>query len=80
MPGGRPKGSLNKVTKDIKALASKYGPDALKTLDDIRRSSDSDAARVAAARELLDRGYGKASQPLEHAGAGGGPLVISWER
>jgi hypothetical protein len=59
---GRPKGSLNKSTRDIKALAQKHTPAALSTLVSIMARSDSDAARVAAAKELLDRGYGKSHQ------------------
>ncbi len=59
---GRPKGSLNKSTRDIKALAQQHTPAALKTLVGIMADSESDAARVSAAKELLDRGYGKAHQ------------------
>lgn len=62
MPRGRPKGALNKSTKDIKKLAQKHTPAALTTLVSIMGKSDSDAARVSAAKELLDRGYGKAVQ------------------
>jgi hypothetical protein len=42
-------------------------------------SSDSDAARVSAAKELLDRGYGKSPQPQTGEG-GTGPvlLAIQW--
>ncbi len=65
MPAGRPKGSLNKSTKDIKALAQKHTPEALKTLVRIMGKSESDAARVAAAKELLDRGYGRATQTID---------------
>ncbi len=32
------------------------------------------AARVAAVKEILDRGYGKAKQPLEHTGEDGEPI------
>jgi hypothetical protein len=39
------------------------------------RTSESDAARVAAADKLLDRGYGKAPQAMEHSGPGGGPVT-----
>jgi hypothetical protein len=76
--GGRVKGVPNKATRDIKALAQKHTPEALKTLASIMKASESDAARVAAAKELLDRGYGKA--PQAHTGEGGGPvaLAISW--
>ncbi len=60
--GGRVKGVPNHATADIKALARKYGPAALQTLESIMQRSESDAAKVAAAKELLDRGHGKAPQ------------------
>jgi hypothetical protein len=64
-PGsGRKKGSPNKITAEIKALAHKYGPDALKELARLARGAESEAARVAACREILDRAYGKAMQPI----------------
>jgi len=62
--GGRQKGTLNKATKDVKALAQKHGADAIKTLATLAKKADSDAAKIAACRELLDRGYGKASQVI----------------
>jgi hypothetical protein len=60
---GRKKGTPNKVTAEIKVLAHKYGPDALKELARLARSAESEAARVAACREILDRAYGKAIAP-----------------
>jgi hypothetical protein len=33
-------------------------------------------ARIKAARELLDRAYGRARQALEHTGAEGGPIEV----
>lgn len=75
MPAGRPKGALNKVTKDIKALAGKHTPEALKTLVSIMKSSSSDQARVAAAKELLDRAYGKSPQAITGEG-GEGPVTV----
>lgn len=79
MARGRPKGALNKSTKEIKALAQKHTPAALKTLVSVMQASDSDAARVSAAKELLDRGHGKAPQPQTGEG-GSGPiaLAITW--
>lgn len=79
MPRGRPKGALNKSTKDIKALAQKHTPAALRTLVGVMAKSESDAARVAAARELLDRGHGKAPQPQTGEG-GTGPVLykLAW--
>lgn len=62
---GRPKGALNRVTADIKKLAQTYGPEAVDTLADIMQDkSHPPAARVAAAKELIDRGFGKATQPI----------------
>lgn len=64
--GGRQKGVPNKATAEIKALAQEYGPDAIKTLVSIMSASKQPpAARVAAAKELLDRAYGKSAQPIE---------------
>ena len=62
--GGRKPGVPNKVTADIKALAQSHGPYAIEKLVSILGSDAPPAAIVAAARELLDRGYGKATQPI----------------
>ena len=63
---GRKKGTPNKATKDIKALAQVHGPDAIKALAAIMKGADQPpAARVAAAKELIDRGYGRASQTVD---------------
>lgn len=65
-PGaGRPRGSLNKATADIRAAAQVYTDEALSQLATIMRGSDSDAARVAAIKELLDRGHGKPKQAID---------------
>lgn len=56
---GRPKGSLNKVTRDVRELAQSYTSEALEKLAKIMRVGKSEQAQVAAARELLDRGHGK---------------------
>ncbi|MFA9439416.1 hypothetical protein ACDA63_07245 [Uliginosibacterium sp. sgz301328] len=72
---GRQKGTTNKATADIKALAQKHGPEAIKTLLDLMQTSESDQARIAAAKELLDRGFGKATQAIEASGPGGVPLT-----
>lgn len=60
--GGRKKGTPNKSTADIKALAQKHTPEAIKTLVDLMRGAEAEAARVAACKELLDRGHGKSVQ------------------
>ena len=58
--GGRKAGTLNKVTAEVRTLAQQHGEDAIQTLASIMRDpTRSETARIAAARELLDRGYGK---------------------
>jgi len=54
-----------KKSKDAKALALDYAPAALAELARLATSADSESARVAAIRELLDRGFGKARQAVE---------------
>jgi hypothetical protein len=72
--GGRPKGSVNKATADIRELARQYAPDALKELARLSVNAVSEAARVGAIKEILDRAYGKSSQALEHSGPDKGPI------
>lgn len=73
--GGRVAGVPNKITADVKELARMYGADAVQVLAEIMRGPDQPPqARVAAAKELLDRGYGKAMQPSELTGRDGAPL------
>lgn len=72
--GGRRKGSLNKATADVKALAQVYGKEAVETLALIMRTGQSEKARTSAATQLLDRGYGKPAQAI--TGEGGGPLTV----
>ena len=62
--GGRPKGVGNKATADIKAAAREYSADALKELARLAVEAESEPARVAAIKEILDRAYGKATQPI----------------
>ncbi|QLL11715.1 hypothetical protein [Pseudomonas chlororaphis] len=72
---GRPKGQRNKITADIKVIAQAFGEEAVNALVEIMRDGDAPhAARVAATKEILDRGYGKSKQELELAGPGGGPI------
>lgn len=63
--GGRQKGSKNKSTADVKALAQLHGPEAIERLVSLMRSSANEQTSVSAAKELLDRGYGKATQYIE---------------
>jgi hypothetical protein len=62
--GGRAKGVPNKATADVKAMAQEYTGDAMKELARLSIKAESEAARVAAIKELFDRAFGKASQTL----------------
>jgi len=62
--GGRAKGVRNKATGEIKELARVYVPAALKELARLSIEAESEQARVSAIKEILDRAYGKAAQPL----------------
>ena len=56
---GRPKGSLNKATRDVKEAAQVYTKEALDTLVKVMRKGKSEQAVIAASREILDSGHGK---------------------
>lgn len=71
-PGGRPK-----VLTEVKEAARQHGPAAIKQLATLMVSGDTDAAKIAACRELLDRAYGKAAQPLDGDGDGGPIRTLS---
>lgn len=60
--GGRKKGTPNKATAEIKEVARKHGAEAIKALVDLMKNAETEAAKVAACKEILDRGYGKAHQ------------------
>ncbi len=72
---GRKKGIPNKATAELKGMAREYTVEALETLVGVMRDGESDAAKVAAAREVLDRGYGKASQVIS-GDEDGGPIEV----
>ncbi len=72
-PGaGRPRGSVNKVTAEVRGLAQQYGAEAVALLVTLMRTSGRDEVRVRAAEALLARGYGKPTQAI--TGDGGGPI------
>jgi len=69
-----------RAAAEIKALAKKHSKAAIKVLAAIMNQADGPAtARVSAAQALLDRGWGKAAQPV--AGEDGGlPVLARIER
>ena len=60
-PGGRPA-----ILGELREAARGYSQEALEVLASVMRDTEAPpAARVTAARELLDRGFGKAAQSVE---------------
>ena len=62
--GGRSKGTPNKITAEIRSLALVEGPTAFAHLVKLSTSAESEAVRLAACREILDRAYGKPQQSI----------------
>lgn len=61
---GRPKGVPNRVTVEIKTACQAVAPQMLAELQRLALNADNEGTRVAAIKEIFDRAYGKASQPL----------------
>jgi len=66
---GRKPGVPNKNTGEIREVAQQYGPAVITRLAELAAltpgtPADSHAVQVAAMKELLDRGYGRATQPI----------------
>jgi hypothetical protein len=62
---GRPAGALNKFTRPVKQLACDQGPESIARLVQLRDEAESEQVRFAAAKELLDRAYGRARQEID---------------
>lgn len=82
--GGRQAGVPNRARREdkiaIEDLAKKFAPSALQALAHVATKGESEAARVSASVALLDRGYGKPRQALEHTGPDGGPVQFQQVR
>lgn len=80
-PGaGRNAGEKDLATPDqrqrISELSKEMTPLALQTLGFVARHGRSESARVAAATAILDRGYGRPRQAVEHSGPDGEAIQI----
>ena len=76
-PGaGRKPGKLSQAKRELADMAKDHAEMALRTLADIAKSGESEAARVSAANAILDRGYGKPPQALQHSGKDGGDIGL----
>jgi hypothetical protein len=62
---GNPAGRPRKAIGDLSASARKYSQLALQTIVDICLYANADRDRLTAAKELLDRGFGKSLQPID---------------
>jgi hypothetical protein len=72
--GGRPK-----VLGDVQELARLHAPSIIIELARLALKAKSETARIAAIRELLDRGYGRTRQSVEVSTPDGNPLQILFE-
>ena len=76
---GRPFGSKSKITKDIKERARFYGIDSIENIvwAMVKAKEDGNVTGVVmAAREILDRGYGKPQQTTVLEGNENNPIRI----
>jgi hypothetical protein len=63
---GRPVGSLNKISKPVRELASAFGEEAIATLAHLMHHAETEQVRLAASNSLLDRGFGKPAHEEAH--------------
>jgi hypothetical protein len=73
-PGGRPK-----VLADVQELARQYAPAAIVELARLALKAKNETARIAAIRELLDRGYGRSRQAVEVSAPAGDPIKMLFD-
>src|ERR1700678_1914301 len=71
----------HRTITEIRSLARSHSRTALNVLVGVMRSKDATAtAKVSAANAILDRGWGKATQPIENGGDGPLELIHKIER
>jgi hypothetical protein len=71
-PGGRPKKTQEEL--DLVAACKQKAPEALAVIAGIMNRGENERNRLAAAQAIIERGYGKAVQPVEASGPNGGPI------
>ncbi len=74
--GGRPKGSRNKATKEVKALLQPQVPKAKKRLRELVGHDDPEIA-LKAVQLVLAYTYGKPTDRKEISGSDGGPALVA---
>jgi hypothetical protein len=78
--GGRRAGTPNKATAELREAAQGYTAAALAELARLATDAISEAVRVTACRELLDRGHGRSSQALSLADNEGNQIIVEIRR
>ena len=68
-PGGRPK-----VLGEVQELARQHAPSVIAEFARLALKPKNETARIAAIRELLDRGYGRPRQAMEVSAPAADPL------
>lgn len=69
---GRKPGKVSEAKRTIAEMAKEHGQLALQTLVDVASDAKAPhAAKVSAANALLDRGYGKPPQAVDHSSSDG---------
>ena len=63
--GGRKPGTPNKCGAEVRVYAQEFGEDAISILADLMYKSEDEKTRIMAAKEILDRAYGRASQAMQ---------------
>lgn len=74
-PGGRQK--KTEEERQLEALCKEKTKDALNTILLIMQNGDNERNRLAAAQYVIDRGWGKARQEVEHSGKDGQPIKMN---
>ena len=66
--------------RELQAAARKQGGLALQTLEKIMEGDGQDSVRLAAAREILDRGYGRTKPGGAEGKSNGSPYTVVVQR
>ena len=77
---GRPAGAPNRITRPVKELAASYGPASIARLVQLRDGAASEQVRFAAAKELLDRAYGRPRQEINVNGDKSITVIVQRDR